>query len=119
MDNLKEQLQAIENNIGKNIQQRRSVLGVSRVDLGKCIGVTGQQISKYENGLNRISISRLSYLAKRLNSDIDYFYSDLVFARAFENSNHSELTLALMKKISKIQNNNQKKALVILLDGLL
>lgn len=60
--------------IGKRLALRRRVLGVSQLSLGKTLGITFQQIQKYEKGVNRISGSRLQALAEALNVPMSFFF---------------------------------------------
>ncbi len=53
------------------------MLGLSQSKLGEILGVTFQQIQKYEKGVNRISASRLKQAANVFNVDIDWFYEDV------------------------------------------
>lgn len=66
--------QNIEEYIGNKIRQRRRLLGMSQTDLGNKIGVTFQQIQKYEKGQNKIMASRLFELCSILGVAINYFY---------------------------------------------
>ncbi|WP_375458914.1 helix-turn-helix domain-containing protein [uncultured Enterovirga sp.] len=56
----------VDRDIGKAIRARRTALGLSQTKLGEAAGVTFQQVQKYENGLNRVSGSRLSKIALAL-----------------------------------------------------
>ncbi|MCG8494359.1 MAG: helix-turn-helix domain-containing protein [Sneathiellales bacterium] len=56
---------------------RRTLLGLSQTELGQKLGLTFQQIQKYEQGLNRIGSSRLYELSKILKISIAYFFEDL------------------------------------------
>ena len=60
--------------IGKKIYSLRLDNNMSQSELGKKIGVSAQQLQKYENVKNRISAARLSLIAKVLDKDISYFY---------------------------------------------
>ena len=53
--------------VGKNLQNIRVMRGVSQGDLGKAVGVTFQQIQKYEKGVNRVSASKLVEIANALD----------------------------------------------------
>ncbi len=53
---------------------RRAMLGMSQSKLGAVLGVTFQQIQKYEKGVNRISASRLKQAASVFDVDVDWFY---------------------------------------------
>lgn len=59
--------------IGERVKQRRSALGMSQDKLGSYLGITFQQVQKYEKGVNRISASMLYTIATVLNADIQYF----------------------------------------------
>ncbi len=62
---------------GERVRQRRRLLGITQTDLGDAIGVTFQQVQKYERGVNRIGASRLFDLARVLDVPIDYFFEDI------------------------------------------
>ncbi|WP_375633379.1 MULTISPECIES: helix-turn-helix domain-containing protein [unclassified Bartonella] len=63
--------------IGRKIRFKRTMLGVSQKKLGSQLGVTFQQIQKYEKGSNRIGAGRLQEIADILNVPISFFYADL------------------------------------------
>lgn len=62
--------------IGQKLKTRRLELGMSQQQIATSIGVTFQQIQKYERGSNRISSSKLHELAKLMQTHINYFFSD-------------------------------------------
>ena len=64
----------MDKHVGSQVRLRRMVLGISQEKLGEALGVTFQQVQKYEKGVNRISASRLSQLSHVLGVPIDYFY---------------------------------------------
>ena len=66
----------IDKYIGKRIYDLRLALGLSRHQLSKEIGVTHQQLLKYETGANRVTVSRLMLIAKALSKEVSYFYED-------------------------------------------
>src|SRR5262245_23225987 len=59
---------------GHRMRERRMMLGLSQTDLGAALGVTFQQIQKYESGINRVSASALEKLAASLRVPISYFF---------------------------------------------
>ncbi|WP_375657044.1 helix-turn-helix domain-containing protein [Bartonella sp. CM120XJJH] len=61
---------------GKKIRFRRNVMGFSQKQLGSHLGVTFQQIPKYEKGLNRVSARRLQEIAHILDVPVFFFYAD-------------------------------------------
>jgi transcriptional regulator with XRE-family HTH domain len=56
---------------------RRTLLGMTQTSLGEAIGLTFQQVQKYERGTNRISASRLYDLARVLDVPIEFFFEEL------------------------------------------
>lgn len=67
----------IDIHVGKRLRLRRLLLGLSQDRLGQMIGLTFQQIQKYENGTNRISASRLWDIAVLLEVPISFFFEDM------------------------------------------
>lgn len=66
----------IDVHVGARVKLRRMIMGMSQDLLGKSLGLTFQQIQKYEKGANRIGASRLFELSKLLDVPISYFYDD-------------------------------------------
>lgn len=73
----KEAPDPIDIHVGKRLKARRVGLRISQTEMGKALGVTFQQIQKYENGANRIGASNLYRLAQALNVEVSYFFEDL------------------------------------------
>jgi transcriptional regulator with XRE-family HTH domain len=67
----------IDIHVGKRIKLRRTLLHISQQQLAGDIGVTFQQVQKYEIGLNRVSASRLFDISHTLNCPIGYFFEDI------------------------------------------
>lgn len=63
--------------VGARLRVRRKVLGLSQTQLAEALGITFQQIQKYERGANRISASKLYEAAKLLHSPVSYFFDGL------------------------------------------
>src|SRR5438270_11947488 len=63
--------------VGQKLRQRRTLLGMSQESVAAAIGLTLQQIQKYENGTNRVGASRLWDLAQVLGCDVSYFFEGL------------------------------------------
>jgi transcriptional regulator with XRE-family HTH domain len=63
--------------LGARVKQRRVVMGLSQEKLGKQLGITFQQVQKYERGVNRISASRLMDMSRILQVPITFFYDEL------------------------------------------
>lgn len=64
----------VDVHVGKRLRLRRTILGMSQEALGKIIGVTFQQIQKYERGVNRMGSSRLFEFAKAISVPVSYFF---------------------------------------------
>lgn len=62
--------------VGSRVRMRRKMLGFSQEKLGERLGITFQQIQKYEKGTNRIGASRLQDLARVLNVPVAFFFPD-------------------------------------------
>lgn len=67
----------VDRHVGRRVAERRISLGYNQTDLGRALGVSFQQIQKYEKGANRISASKLWEAAGLLNVDVDYFFAGL------------------------------------------
>lgn len=67
----------IDKRVGEMIKKKRLLAGLTQGDLGDELGLTFQQIQKYENGMNRVSASRLYRIAKVLKVSVSYFFSEL------------------------------------------
>ena len=67
----------IDAHVGARLRQRRTLLGMTQTDLGDALGLTFQQVQKYERGTNRISASRLFDLLRVLDVPLEYFFDDM------------------------------------------
>ena len=67
--------------IGKRIRERRTLLGINQGELAKLIGISFQQLQKYETGENRISAARLFRLSNALDAPITWFFQSSKDAR--------------------------------------
>lgn len=67
----------VDAHVGRRLRLRRIMVGMSQEQLADAIGVTFQQIQKYERGANRISASRLWDLSVMLNCPVSFFYKEM------------------------------------------
>src|SRR5579875_2715065 len=67
----------IDVHVGSRIRLRRSLMGMSQERLGEALGLTFQQVQKYERGVNRVGASRLFDLSRVLDVPISFFFDDL------------------------------------------
>ena len=67
----------VDIHVGARLRQRRTLLGMSQEKLGTAVGLTFQQIQKYERGSNRMGSSRLFEFAKVLDVPVSYFFDEM------------------------------------------
>jgi transcriptional regulator with XRE-family HTH domain len=112
--------------IGRKIRALRLQRGLSQSNLGDGIGLTFQQVQKYEKGMNRVSAGRLQRIADMLNIPVTFFYGGMG-SRAKKKRETSDLGLAfvqtrgavrLMRAYSEISSRSTKYALVVLAESL-
>jgi transcriptional regulator with XRE-family HTH domain len=71
---------ATDKHVGARVRMRRLMLGMSQTELGEAVGLSFQQIQKYEKGTNRIGAGRLQQLAHVLHVPIHFFFEGLPLA---------------------------------------
>lgn len=121
--------------IGRRIKAIREDMELSQTRLGNLIGVSYQQIQKYENGTSTLSVEKLDKIAAALTTPISYFFGDyakksykidkireegkkyITNALEFEKLNADEKTL--LKGYRSIKDKKTRKGLILLLKGLL
>jgi transcriptional regulator with XRE-family HTH domain len=67
----------IDVHVGMRVRLRRTLLGMSQEKLGDALGLTFQQVQKYERGANRIGASRLFDLSRVLDVPVSFFFDDI------------------------------------------
>lgn len=70
-----EDIHPVDRHVGRRVQEKRLRLGLSQTALAKAVGVSFQQVQKYEKGVNRISASKLFDIAGVLDEAIPYFFA--------------------------------------------
>ena len=132
----------IDVHVGNRIRLRRTLLGMSQEKLANLLGLTFQQVQKYEKGMNRVGASRLWDISKVLETPIGFFYEDMdkdvanQSPRTFSSNNEQQLffeeegtdfssdpmnrqeTIELVKAYYKIQNRKAAKHLFDLIVAL-
>jgi transcriptional regulator with XRE-family HTH domain len=110
--------------IGRKIRALRLERGLSQSGLAEGIGLTFQQVQKYEKGANRVSAGRLQQIADLLNVPVTFFYGGMG-ARAKKSDAPSSLAflqtkgaLRLMRAYTEITSRTTKYALVVLAESL-
>ena len=67
----------VDVHVGRRVRVRRTLLGLSQEKLGEALGLTFQQVQKYECGANRISASRLYQIGHILDVPVSYFFEEM------------------------------------------
>lgn len=67
----------VDIHVGSRVRLRRTLLGLSQEKLGEAVGLTFQQIQKYERGANRIGASRLFEFSRILDVPVSFFFDDM------------------------------------------
>jgi transcriptional regulator with XRE-family HTH domain len=76
MADTKKKPNPIDIHVGSRIRLRRTMLGMSQEKLGEALGITFQQVQKYEKGTNRVGASRLQNIAAILGVPVSFFFED-------------------------------------------
>jgi transcriptional regulator with XRE-family HTH domain len=126
----KTRLDPADQHVGARVRMRRLMLNLSQTALANALGVTFQQIQKYENGANRISASRLQQIAEFLQVPIPFFFEglpdrsktptadDVVYRRNLTKFLATSDGLSLTKAFMQIESRNLRRAIVHLVEGL-
>ena len=104
----------VDAHVGSRVRQRRKLLGMSQKQLGEALGVTFQQVGKYESAVDRISASRLWRLSQVLDVPIPYFFEGLDEAAEASSSNDNlskRETLELVRAYYRITDPEIRKRL--------
>jgi transcriptional regulator with XRE-family HTH domain len=75
----------IDVHVGNRVRMQRMLVGMSQEKLGEHLGLTFQQVQKYEKGSNRVSASKLYQMAQVLGVPVQFFYEDLPGSRGEAN----------------------------------
>jgi transcriptional regulator with XRE-family HTH domain len=106
--------------LGKRIRLRRVELRISQTQLGEQIGVSFQQLQKYEKGVNRVGAARLQQIATAVNVPVTFFYDGDGKAREVESLLFidSSFSLRLLRAYSKIKKQTVQRQLVSLIESI-
>jgi transcriptional regulator with XRE-family HTH domain len=126
----------VDVHVGARVRQRRTLLGMTQTGLGDAIGLTFQQVQKYERGTNRIGAGRLYDLSRVLDVPVNYFFEDMPTAatarppvtkgrgkakkppRYEPNPMHKRETLELVRAYYQIEDADVRKRLYELIKAL-
>src|SRR6204780_4757325 len=112
----------IDKHVGSRVRMRRMMLGMSQDKLGGALGLTFQQVQKYEKGTNRISASRLQQISAALKVSVSFFFEGLPEHDAEPSSTPSpsyvpeflatSYRLTLVKAFMRIKNPRLRRSIV-------
>ncbi len=118
---------AVDVHVGGRVRLRRRFLGLSQTELATAVGVTFQQVQKYERGFNRVSASKLYEIARVLKVPLSYFFEgfDGTADRAEAGSDMSPADflgtsegLALAEAFPRIRNEERRRKILDLIHSL-
>jgi transcriptional regulator with XRE-family HTH domain len=101
----------IERHVGSLVRMRRIMLGLSQSQLAQLLGVTLQQVNKYERGHSRISSGRLFQMSEALGVPVDFFYQGLGELREATGPSRDRICLEVMRSFGMIKNERHQEAL--------
>ena len=112
----------VDSHVGSRLRLRRTLLGMSQERLGNSVGLTFQQIQKYERGLNRIGSSRLYQFCKVLGVPVSFLFDEMpcdagsqplsasqVQQDSYDEDMSRRETLELVRAYYRIDNRNTRK----------
>ena len=111
MSRSNEQTILIDKFVGKKISDFRISRGIARQAMAEAIGVTHQQLEKYENAKNRISASRLVLIAQYLEVPIAELFPSFEINLKESDINHRKFLSAISKNLNNIKNEDFKEAI--------
>jgi len=118
---------AVDVHVGGRVRLRRRFLGLSQTELATAVGVTFQQVQKYERGFNRVSASKLYEIARVLKVPLSYFFEGFD-GTTDRGENGSDLSpadflgttegLALAEAFPRIRNEERRRKILDLIHSL-
>ena len=108
--------------VGQRIRARRMAKGMSQTDLGNLLGVTFQQVQKYEKGVNRVGAGRLVRVAESLEVPVSFFFGGTDTGsedtRAILGFLDTAYSLRLLRAFSRIPQGEVQRAIVDLVESI-
>ena|SRR5436190_1349544 len=115
----------IDIEVGKRIRLRRIERGLSQTELGDHLGITFQQVQKYENGVNRVGAARLNKIAELLQVPIAFFFHKDGAKSKLEKNDidtslfaHAANSVRLLKAFSKIDDAAVQRRIIALAESI-
>ena len=97
----------IDCHVGRRIRHRRWLIGMTQIALGEAVGITFQQIQKYETGTNRVPVSRLWEIATAQKTSVGYYFEGLEVSDELAANGR-------VNDVSELLNSNESRELISL-----
>jgi transcriptional regulator with XRE-family HTH domain len=125
------QVSPVDEHVGARLRMRRMMLHMTQSEVGDALGVTFQQVQKYEKGSNRVSASRLQHLCKILDVQMAFFFDGAPQVAGLPNSTEEETDgetaaidsflatpdgVALVRAFTRIRDLKVRRAIVAVVD---
>ena len=117
----KGQIDPVDAHVGARLRVRRALVGMSQEQLGSAVGVSFQQVQKYERGINRMGASRLYQFAHLLYVPVSYFFDEMdgqgktSEPAINEERFHNRETLTLVRAYYAVPDKKQREKIVSLI----
>ncbi len=114
----------VDVHVGLKLREARTLKKLNQTDLGKLVGVTFQQIQKYENGKNRMGASRLWHISQILELPVSYFFEGLESGKRLDADdaetaeNIRRKSLELLRHFYAIEDDRMREAAYQLIKGM-
>jgi transcriptional regulator with XRE-family HTH domain len=108
-------IKCVDRHIGSRIRLRRKVLNISQYSLSYDLGISFQQLQKYESGENRVSASRLYEISKILKTSPHFFFDGLDGTIIDDSTPKDLKTMKAVEIMNKIRNQNIKDKILSLI----
>jgi transcriptional regulator with XRE-family HTH domain len=118
---------SVDGELGKRIRLRRVEQGLSQAELGSALGVTFQQVQKYEKGINRVGAARLQQIATALDVPVTFFFDDASAGKRATGDKRevesllfldSSFSLRLLRAYASVKNQNVQRQFVSLIESI-
>lgn len=111
----------VDRHVGERVRHRRAEMGLTQSDLAKALGLSYQQMQKYETAANRLSAGKLFEIAQALQVPASYFFEDVDPARKrapLEHGGHNRATISIVQNFDDIESSELRTAVSALVKAL-
>ena len=111
----------IDGHVGERIRVRRTEVGLTQEQLAGVVGISYQQIQKYETGANRVSAGRLFEIGKVMGGGVDYFFEGCELSApelALPHGGHNRAAIELVRNFLELEDDTLRSAVATLVRAL-